>query len=407
MEKEQYAIVGRVVDVIKGVTIDQGVVVTEGNRIIGVGAVSNVVVPSGAAVIRAPEKGTILPGFIDCHGHLAGTSDDTWFNVRREDALLRGVRDVRQLLDSGFTTIREMSIYGAPLRRAIEKGYFVGPRIITGGQVLSVTAGHGDTDTGLPLEYAKDNPLCLLVDGVDECVKGVRKQFRNGADFIKVCATGGVSSQSDGLDDVQFSDEELRAIVAEAKRHGSYVAAHCIGTAGTLQALHAGVETVEHGCMLDEECVTWMATHGVSLVTTLSIAMNVAKSMRVPEWMRRKSAGVMQKTVQAFSMAKAAGINIALGTDYTNTKNSPFAHIGNEFLAIAECGFSNMEALQIGTINAARAIRMDEEVGSLEIGKFADIVISSDDATQDLKAVSTCDGICFTMKDGKVIKNTI
>ena len=160
MEKEQYAIVGRVVDVIKGVTIDQGVVVTEGNRIIGVGAVSNVVVPSGAAVIRAPEKGTILPGFIDCHGHLAGTSDDTWFNVRREDALLRGVRDVRQLLDSGFTTIREMSIYGAPLRRAIEKGYFVGPRIITGGQVLSVTAGHGDTDTGLPLEYAKDNPLC-------------------------------------------------------------------------------------------------------------------------------------------------------------------------------------------------------------------------------------------------------
>ena len=129
--------------------------------------------------------------------------------------------------------------------------------------------------------------------------------------------------------------------------------------------------------------------------------------MRVPECMRRKAAGVMQKTVQAFSMAKAAGINIALGTDYTNTKNSPFAHIGNEFLAIAECGFSNMEALQIGTINAARAIRMDEEVGSLEIGKFADIVISSDDATQDLKAVSTCDGICFTMKDGKVIKNTI
>ena len=406
MEKK-YAIMGRVVDVVKGSTIERGIVVTEGNRITGVGSISEVAVPLGATVVRAPEKGTILPGFIDCHGHLVGTDDDTWFNVRREDALLRGVRDVHQLLDSGFTTIREMSVYGAPLRRAIEKGYFVGPRIITGGQVLSVTAGHGDTDTGLPLEYAKDNPLCLLVDGVDECIKGVRKQFRYGADFIKVCATGGVSSQSDGLDDVQFSGEELRAIVAEAKRHGSYVAAHCIGTAGTLQALQAGVETVEHGCMLDEECVAWMAAHGISLVTTLSIAMNVAKSTGVSEWMRKKAAGLMKRTVQSFSMAKAAGINIALGTDYANTKNSSFAHIGDEFLAIAECGFSNMEALQIGTINAARAIRMDEKVGSLDIGKLADIVISSDDATRDLKAVSTCDGICFTMKDGEIVKNTI
>ena len=407
MSNEKYAIKGRYIDVLKNEAIDDGLVLVEGRKITYAGRADQAPAYDGSyKVIKVPEAGAAMPGFIDCHAHLVGSGDsETWVIEPREALLLRAVSDVRELLQSGFTGVRDMSVFGHFLRDAIEAGYIEGPHIVPGGQVLSITGGHADENTAFPYEIMKDNPCSYLCDGVDECIKAVRKQFREGAEFIKICATGGVSSSTDGVDDIQFSDEEVRAIVEEAKRHGAYVAAHCMGTAGTLQALMAGVGTVEHGTKLDEECVRLMKENGVSLVTTLSVSLGVAQAEGLPEWMSRKAKGMADSNKKSIALAHEAGINIALGTDYTNSSNSGFDHIGHEFRAIVSCGFTNMEALKIGTINAAKVMRMEDSIGSLDEGKFADIVISDKNPLDDIEAITESSGICFVMKEGKIVKD--
>ena len=185
---------------------------------------------------------TLLPGLIDLHTHITGLRGAEASDMKTPlKAMAVTCELTGRYLDYGFTAIRDcgsfdrianyvrdMSVFGHFLRDAIEAGYIEGPHIVPGGQVLSITGGHADENTAFPYEIMKDNPCSYLCDGVDECIKAVRKQFREGAEFIKICATGGVSSSTDGVDDIQFSDEEVRAIVEEAKRHGAYVAAHCM-----------------------------------------------------------------------------------------------------------------------------------------------------------------------------------
>lgn len=404
---EKKAIIGRYIDVMKEIVIEDGAILVEDKHIVYAGALSDAPLTKEYECFLL-ENGTILPGFIDCHAHITGSGDD-YLAIPKERLVLKAAHDMKVMLDSGFTAARDMTQISAHLKWAVEKGYMDGPHLMPGGQVLSITSGHGDSDTNYPYDYAKDNILTYLMDGKEECLKGVRKQFREGAEFIKICATGGVSSMSDGLEDVQFSDEELKVIVEEANRHGSYVAAHCSGLAGAKQALKAGIKTVEHGIHLDEECIEMMKQNDCSLVTTLDISFHVGEIPGLPEYMAVKAKQCAKENRKSIELVHRAGINIALGTDYGNNANSysQYKYMGKEFKAICDGGFTEMESLQIGTINGAKVMRMEDKIGSLDPGKFADIVIVEGDPLKDIKVLSDADNIRFVMKEGKIYKNRI
>lgn len=405
---QSYVLKGRLIDVVTGKITEDGLVLVTGNKVQYAGSQSRC--PSLPLTCHIIEKkgGTILPGFIDCHVHLCGTGgeDCSIFTVSDHDRLLQAAADINDLLDAGFTTLRDMSSYGAPLKRAIEKGSLRGPRIIPGGRVLSPTSGHCDCYPGLTQEQINQvSPIDYLVDGVESCLRGVRVQFREGAEFIKICATGGVSSAGDSLSDIQFSFEEMQAIVEEARRHGTYVAAHCSGCAGTLQALRAGIGCVEHGDDLDLRCIEIMAAKDIPLVTTLYVTWLCAESDIMPSYMQEKAASSLHRQIESMMMARSAGICIALGTDFSNSSRTPYLKNGMEFEAIVRSGFTPLEALQAGTINAARAIRYADTLGSLIPGKLADLVIVKGNPLEDISLLADADHVLFVMKDGQIQKN--
>ena len=216
-------------------------------------------------------------------------------------------------------------------------------------------------------------------------------------------------STADGLEDVQFSDEEMKVIIEEAGRHGAYVAAHCSGLAGAKQAIRAGIKSVEHGINLDRECVELMKENDCFLVTTLNIALHLAEHPGLPDYMARKAALCADANRKSVKLVREAGVKAALGTDFSNNPESKnrYQFMGKEFAAICEAGYTEMEALVIGTINGAELMRKKDEFGSLDKGKLANIVIASGDPLQDIKILGDAENICFVMKEGKIVKNTM
>ena len=404
-----YALKGRIIDAVSDTPIEDGLLVIQGDRIVYVGAYDEGKVPTGAQVLTV-ENGTILPGFIDCHAHLTGHEDAGDFSggTLFGDQLLGAAYQCGLLLDAGFTGVRDMSVAGCYLSRAVERGILRGPKIMPGGQVISNTSGHLDLDVSKTKEELnKDNPLGLLVDGPVDAMLGVRKQFRMGAKFIKICATGGVSSPTDRLDDVAFSDEEFRAIVEETKRHHSYVTAHCTGNEGAYKALQAGVQCIEHGVFLTQREIDLMKEMDATLVTTLSVSLGVANIPGLPDWMAEKARNCANANKNTIRMAREAGIRIALGTDYSNSRNSPYCELGKEFEAMTRAGMTPMEAIKAGTINAAYLMMNDQETGSLEQGKLADVVIVDGNPLEDIWVLCHADHVKAVFQGGKMQKNTI
>ncbi len=400
----KYAILGRVIDSISDEALENGMVLVENDRITYVGEQRETLISKEMERIDA-KGGTIMPGFIDAHIHLSGTESVHFVDSSPFACLLTAVKDLSDLVDAGVTGVRDMSLFGKHLKEAVECGNIKGPRIMPGGRVLSVSAGHCDFDTNRTVEEANKNDLTgYLVDGVEECLKGVRQQFRDGAEFIKICATGGVSSAVDNVNDVQFSMEELKVMIEEAARHGTYVTAHCTGTAGTLQALKAGIGCVEHGVMLDEECIKIMKEKNIPLVTTLSVALGIADMKNLPDFMMKKAVSVKESAMHSFQMAHEAGIRVALGTDYSNSQNTPFKQIGKEFYSLTRCGYTPMEAIKAGTINGAYLMRKDREIGSLEVGKLADLVVVDGNPLEDIRCLSDADHVKLVMIGGNVVK---
>ena len=298
-----------------------------------------------------------------------------------------------------------MSVNGFALQRAVNRSYLRGPRIMPGGRLLSITGGHCDTAGDATKEEVNATNLTgRLCDGVDECILATRENFRQGAKFIKVCATGGVSSITDNVDDVQFSFEELKAIVDEAKRHGTYVAAHCTGNTGALQAVKAGVKCIEHGVMLGPETIDLMAENDVSLVTTLYISLNVANFPGLHPVVAEKAKLCAEANIKTIEMARKAGIRIALGTDFSNSENTPYAKHGREFAAMVQAGMTPMEAIKAGTINGAYLMKCQDKLGSLEANKLADIVITDGNPLEDISCLADKDHIKFVMKNGVIEK---
>lgn len=395
-----YILKGTIIDGIHETPTQNGLVAIEGNKIAYAGPADGFAVPEGVPVVSGK---TILPGFIDCHIHLSG-EEDACDGAAFGDTLLSAAYQCGLLIDSGFTSVRDMSEQGTYLARAQKKGLIRAPRIMPGGKCLSVTAGHGDDGHNMTKEEINEKAsTCVLCDGPAECLQAVRQQFRKGAEFIKIFATGGVSSPTDGVDDVQFSMEELQAIVAEAKRHHTYVTAHCTGNEGAYQALLAGVECIEHGVMLTQREIDLMAEKDIPLVSTLFVC-ELCANLKGPQWFMEKASRCYKLNVNTIAMARKSGIRIALGTDFSNSKNTRYHKEGQEFEAMVRAGMTPWEAIQAGTIHAAQVMRKDDSLGSLEVGKLADIVLVDGDPLADISCLAHESHITAVFQDGKRVK---
>jgi len=356
------------------------------------------------------ENKTVMPGLIDCHVHMESEhskhSFEDGMKLNAGDKAFNSLAYAEVTLMTGFTTVRDVGGSGVDisLRNAINKGLVKGPRIFTSGKSLSSTGGHGDPTNGLRDDLMNDASLNTeVVNGVDECIKMVRTRYKQGADLIKMLATGGVLSlEKDGAG-AQFSEEEMRAIVNTAKDYGMKVAAHAHGAEGIKRAVRAGVASIEHGTYMDAEAMDLMKQHGTYYVPTIIAGKSVADSAKIPGFFPEVIAGkarAVGPTIQGtFAKAYKAGVKIAFGTDA-----GVYAHGKNwmEFIYMNEVGMPALETIRAATVNAADLIGASSTIGSIEKGKLADVVAVDGDPTKDIKVMGK---VKFVMKDGVVYKN--
>jgi imidazolonepropionase-like amidohydrolase len=390
--------------------ISNAVIIVTDNKITAVGDARSVRVPPGAKVIDLGDV-TLLPGFIDAHTHLIGRvlgdpEGDT-SAVRDYDAwgAILGVVHARDTLMAGFTSVRNVGADGPfsdmALRKAINEGWTPGPRMETAGHAIGITGGHCD-ENGFKPGLLQLGPMQGVANGQEEVRAAVRYQIKYGADVIKTCATGGVLSEGDAVGATQYSYEELKALVDEANKLDRKVAAHAHGTEGIKIATRAGVSSIEHGSFLDEEGARMMKERGTYLVPTLMAGEAVERAAKngVLKGLRAEKALAAGTHIrQAIKIAVANNLQIALGTD---AGVIPHGTNAREFVLLVEWGgMSNMDAIVAGTMNGAKLLGWDKNLGSLTIGKWADIVAVSGDPLKDIHAMERP---VFVMKNGVVYR---
>ena len=400
----------RLIDGTGAPAISNAVVIVTDNKITAVGDAASVRIPSGAKVIDLGNV-TLLPGFIDAHTHLVGRvlgdPEGDMSTVRDYESFgaILGVLHARDTLMAGFTSVRNVGASGRfddmALRKAINEGWIVGPRIETAGHAIGITGGHCDENGWRP-GVALQDPENGVADGPEEIRKAVRLQIKYGADVIKTCATGGVLSEGDAVGATQYSFEELKALVDEANKLDRKVAAHAHGTEGIKLAVRAGVSSIEHGSFLDEEGARLMKERGTFLVPTLMAAEGVERAAKtgVLKGLRaEKALAAAAAARHATKIALADGVQIALGTD---AGVIPHGTNAREFFLLTDWGgLTNMQAIQAGTLNGARLLGWDKNLGSLTVGKWADIVAVSGDPLKDIHAMEK---VVFVMKNGVVYR---
>lgn len=350
----------------------------------------------------------VMPGFIDCHVHLNmnGEADGTapmahqTYGEAALNAYVYGMRD----LMAGFTSVRDEGSIGftdIALRNMIDKGAVKGPRIFCSGEPLGTTGGHADSHFNPYI--SGHSSMGIIVDSPDEGRGAARENFKRGADQIKLMATGGVMSVGDDPGSPEFTLEEMKAICDEAKRKGKRTSAHTHGALGIKWAIEAGITSIEHGTLMDDECLRMMLDHGTWLVPTLCAPHNIMKhgsEAGIPPFMVEKCAVVAKAHKKAVRKAYESGVKIAFGTD-TATPFSPHGSQALEFELLVNVGFSPEDAILTATKNAAELLGWSHKVGAVEAGKLADIVAVDADPTVDIGVLRH---VTFVMKDGEVFK---
>ena len=394
---------GKLLDVKSGNTLSDQAIVIENGKIVSVGPMSSA---KPAANEQRIELGnaTVLPGLIDAHTHLTFNPhfgyDQLAISIPRE--ALIGARNARVTLEAGFTTVRNVAADGyadVALRDAINAGDVPGPRMLVSGPPLSITGGHCDNDL-LPYEYHATADG--VADGVEQVQHRVREVIKYGADLIKVCATGGVLSKGDDPNASQYTLEEMKAIVADAHRLGRKVAAHAHGAQGVIWASEAGVDSVEHGHLMNDEAVATLKKNGTYLVPTLYLLdwhREHAAQADLPDFLRAKMEMVSAVGKQNVKKAIQAGVKIGMGTDAAVYPHGLNAH---ELAVYVGLGMSPLQAIQSATINDADLLGWSDKVGTVESGKWADIIAVDGDPLHD---VTTLQHVKFVMKGGEVVKN--
>ena len=391
----------RLLDVKTGKFVENAVVLIKGERIEAVG--SNLAIPAAAQVIDLGGV-ILLPGLIDAHTHITGDPEHLGYSsiaisVPRE--ALYGAKNARITLDAGFTTIRNVGAGGytdVALRDAINAGDVPGPRMLVSGPSLGITGGHCDDTLHAP-EYkiAGDG----VADGSAAAMKKVREVIKYGADLIKICATGGVLSFRDDPQASQYTLEEMKVIVDEAHRLGRKVAAHAHGVDGIKLAVQAGVDSIEHGSYIDDEAVKMMKVRGTYLVPTVYLAdwlLDNAARIGLPAPLVEKAKVVLPMARKNIANAIKQGVPVAFGTDAAVYPHGLNAH---EFAVYVKLGMTPLAAIQSATVNASKLLGWEDRVGSIDKGKFADLVAVKGDP---LKDVTELERVQFVMKGGKVIK---
>lgn len=353
---------------------------------------------------------TVMPGLMDMHTHFytqfSPTVYSEAFTMNEADFALRGATFAEKTLMAGFTTVRELGdnhqISNA-LKKAIAKGYVKGPRIFAAGKSIATTGGHADPTNGVAQALMADpGPKEGVINGADDARKAVRQRYKEGSDLIKITATGGVLSVAKSGSNPQFTDEELAAIVSTAKDYGMKVAVHAHGKEGMERAIKAGVDSIEHGTYMDKATMAMMKKQGTYFVPTISAGKWAEEKSRIagffPDLVRPKAATIGAKIQDTFAAAYKAGVKIAFGTDA-----GVFEHGNNwrEFVYMTEAGMPAIEAIQSATIEGARLLGVADELGSIKVGKIADIIAVHGDPLQDIQMMGQ---VNFVMKAGQIYK---
>ena len=396
--------VGHLLDVKSGKTLANQQIVIEGDKIVSVGPSAGPGAKAGYNIIDL-SKATVLPGMIDAHVHLTFSPDQFGYqslgiSIPRE--ALTGAKNAKITLEAGFTTVRNVGADGftdVALRDAINAGDIPGPRMLVSGPLIGITGGHCD-DNLLPYEF--HHQADGVADGVAAVQHQVRENIKYGADLIKICATGGVMSKGDDPNASQYTQEELRAIVADAHRLGRKVAAHAHGAQGVTWASEAGVDSVEHGHLMNDESIATLKKNGTYLVPTLYLLDWNKETMakrNMPDYIQKKMQMVGAQAENNARKAFQAGVKIALGTDAAVYPHGLNAH---EFEVYTRLGMTNLQAIQSSLINGADLLGWSDKVGTIEPGKWADIIAVDGDPLSDIK---TLQHVRFVMKGGTVYKN--
>ena len=392
------AFVGGRVFVGDGRVFEQGTVLVEGERILKVSE-GEIPVPKDAQ--RIPLEGrALLPGFIDCHVHfcLDGSPDPVGTLVRERVSLvtLKAAEFARRTLLAGVTSVRDMGGKDGidlALRDAIRSGLVSGPRMLASGRLICMTGGHGWQ-------------LGQEADGPDEVMRAARGQIKAGADVVKFMATGGVMTPDVEPGSEQFTEEELRAGIQEAHKAGRKTATHAMGTQGILNALWAGIDSIEHGIFLNEEAISWMVEKDVPLVPTLSALYHIENKgieAGIPAFAVEKTRRVKAFHLKSVRMAREAGVHVAMGTDAGTPFNMHGENLG-ELRRLVEVGYSSMEAIQAGTQIAAEVMGLGEDLGTIEEGKLADLIVVEGDPLEDIGLLLSAEAIRLVMRGGKLVK---
>jgi imidazolonepropionase-like amidohydrolase len=395
---------GHVLNVRTGELRANQAIVIEGDKIAQIAPSSEVVAAPADTTIDLPNA-TLLPGLIDMHTHLTFELSSLSYEglkISTAREALHGARNARRTLEAGFTTVRNLGAKDyadIALRDAISDGDVIGPRIVASGPAMGITGGHCDENLLPPAFHFEGGGVA---DGVEAVQHKVREIIKYGADVIKICATGGVLSKGDDPNASQYTLEEMKAIVADAHRLGRKVAAHAHGAEGVRWASEAGVDSIEHGHLMDDAAIATLKKNGTYLVPTLFLGEYMEKNMDrsdVPEYSKQKMRDVIAAMRKNTGRAFAAGVKVAFGTD---AAVYPHGLNAGEFHVYVSLGMTPLAAIQTATINASDLLGPKFLVGSLDPGRLADVIAVDGDPTKD---VTMLEHVKFVMKAGTVYKN--